>query len=117
MILLVSSKSVRGEARPERLLGGRQEADRRGVLVRGAQAAGADIAAEAPAGVGGEVGTVRGGDAADLAEDGRGQDDDLGLLQRQQQEKGRGELSGGRTWSLFLFMSSLRIGFLSYTSN
>ena len=34
-----SSTSVRGEARPERVAGRRQEADRRGVLVRGAQAA------------------------------------------------------------------------------
>ena len=87
------------------------------MLLRGAQAAGVDIATEAPVGSVGEGGAVRGGDAAYIAEDGRGQDDDLGLLQRQQQEKGRGELSGGRTWSLFLFMSSIRIGFLSYTSN
>ena len=50
LFLVWSEAGVWSEARPERLAGGRQEADRRGVLVRGAQATRADIAAEAQVG-------------------------------------------------------------------
>ena len=42
----------------------------------------------------GAGGAVRRRDATDLSADGRRQDDDLRLLQRRQQEKGRRELSG-----------------------
>ena len=60
-------------------------------------------------GAGGEDGAVRGGDATDLAEDGRGQDDGLGLLQRRQQKESRGELSGKRS-----FLSPIPSGLISH---